>query len=176
MSQFAVGLADGLEHDLPPSSGVRRRSSGASSRARQAERAGVAPATLNRIVRGGLLRRVAHGVYLVSGAPTPDHLDLRAAWLQLAPQVPAWERTADQGVVSHRSAAAIYGIGGLRPDRHEFLMPGRRQSRRRDVLLRVGSLEDAELRLVLVACSLPVRPASHRIFSSLGPIRRRWVR
>ena len=68
--------------------------------------------------------RVAHGVYLVGGAPTADHLDLRAAWLQLAPQVPAWERTADQGVVSHRSAAAIYGIGGLCPDRHEFLVPG----------------------------------------------------
>ncbi len=129
----------------------------------QAERAGVAPATLTRFVRGGLLRRVAHGVYLVGGAPTADHLDLRAAWLQLAPQVPAWERTADQGVVSHRSAAAIYGIGGLCPDRHEFLVPGRRQSRRRDVLLRVGRAEGAEL--VGLGGLLVTRPA--RIASDL---------
>ncbi len=62
---------------------------------RQAEQAGVASATLTRIVRGGLLRRVGHGVYLVGGVPTADHLDLRAAWLQLASPVPAWERTAD---------------------------------------------------------------------------------
>ncbi len=55
---------------------------------RQAEQAGVARATLARIVRSGLLRRVAHGVYQVGGAPTADHVGLRAAWLQLAPQAP----------------------------------------------------------------------------------------
>jgi hypothetical protein len=83
----------------------------------------------------GVLDRVAQGVYRVSGAPPPDHLDLRAAWLQLAPEVPAWERTPEQGVVSHRSAAALYGLGHLPADRHEFTLPVRRQSRRLDVRL-----------------------------------------
>jgi len=93
----------------------------------------------------GGLERVAHGVYQIAGAPPPDHRDLRAAWLQLAPQVPAWERTADQGVVSHRSAASIYGIGHLPADRHEFTVPVRRQTRRPDVRIHVRRIKDNEL-------------------------------
>ncbi len=124
---------------------------------RQAEQTGVARATLTRIMQAGLLQRVAHGVYLAGGAPDPDNLDLRAAWLQLAPQVPVQERTADQGVVSHRSAAAIYGIGGSGPDRHEFLVPGRRQSRRSDVRFRVRGLAVAEW--VSLGGLLVTRPA-----------------
>jgi hypothetical protein len=102
---------------------------------RQAEGAGVSQATLQRLAKTGILDRVAHGVYRLTGAPQPDHLDLRAAWLQLAPEVPAWERTPEQGVVSHRSAAALYGLGHLPADRHEFTLPERRQSRRSDVRL-----------------------------------------
>src|SRR6266511_2337599 len=97
---------------------------------RQAEAAGVPHATLERLTsEGRVLRRIAHGVYLLTGAPLPDHLELRAAWLQLAPEVAAWERTADQGVVSHRSAAAMYDIGHLPADRHEFTLPKRKRSR-----------------------------------------------
>ena len=102
---------------------------------RQAEGAGVSQATLQRLAKTGILDRVAHGVYRLTGAPPPDYLDLRAAWLQLAPEVPAWERTPEQGVVSHRSAAALYGLGHLPADRHEFTLPERRQSRRSDVRL-----------------------------------------
>jgi predicted transcriptional regulator of viral defense system len=80
---------------------------------RQAESAGVPQATLTRLIRSGVLERVAHGVYRLAGAPATDHLDLRAAWLQLAPETPSWERSPEQGVVSHRSAAALYGIGDL---------------------------------------------------------------
>ncbi len=130
---------------------------------RQSEQAGVARATLARIVRSGLLRRVADGVYRVGGAPTADHVGLRAAWLQLAPPVPARERSADQGVVSHRSAAAFYGIGGRVPDRHDFLVPRRRQSRRRDVRFHVRRLSDTEW--VCLDGLLVARPA--RIASDL---------
>lgn len=102
---------------------------------RQAERVGVSQATLQRLATTGVLDRVAQAVYRLTGAPPPDHLDLRAAWLQLAPQVPVWERTPEQGVVSHRSAAALYGLGHLPADRHEFTLPVRRQSRRKDIRL-----------------------------------------
>src|SRR4051812_34936540 len=77
---------------------------------RQAEHAGVSPATLQRLASDSLLERVAQGVYRLAGSPTPNHLELRAAWLQLAPDVPAWERTPREGVISHRSAAAVYGL------------------------------------------------------------------
>ena len=111
---------------------------------RQAERADVSRATLQRLATTGVLDRVAQGVYRLTGAPPPDHLELRAAWLQLAPEVPAWERTPEQGIVSYRSAAALYGLGHLPADRHEFTLPVRRQSRRKDVRLHHRSVSPSE--------------------------------
>ena len=130
---------------------------------RQAETlAGIAPATFARLIKdGSVLERVAHGVYRLTGAPLPDHLELLAAWLQLAPETPAWERRAEQGVVSHRSAAALYGLGHLPADHHEFTLPMRRQTRRPDVRLHQRRLEDREwidLRGLLV--TRPSRVAS----------------
>ena len=124
---------------------------------RQAEAAGVSQATLQRLADGGVLDRVAHGVYRLEGAPPPDHLALRAAWLQLAPAVPAWERMPEQGVVSHRSAAALAGLGHLPADRHDFTLPGRRQSRRPDVRLHQRAVREGE---AIVVSGLPVtRPS-----------------
>lgn len=91
-----------------------------------------------------MLERVAQGVYRLAGSPMPAYLELRAAWLQLAPDVPAWERTPSEGVVSHRSAAAVYGLGHLPADQHEFTLPVRRQSRREDVRLHRREVTDSE--------------------------------
>lgn len=111
----------------------------------QIREAGISPTTLERLTApGGGLDRVATGVYRLVVAPIPDHLDLRAAWLQLAPRVPAWERTADQGVISHRSAAAVYGLGHFPADRHEFTVPKRKQTRRPDVRIHLRLIEDRE--------------------------------
>lgn len=106
----------------------------------QARAAGVAWRSLARLVDAGLLERVAHGVYRVRGAAEPDHLDLRAAWLQLDPARPAWRRLDDPdvAVVSHASAASLYGVGDLRADVHEFTLPVRRQTRRPDVRIHRG--------------------------------------
>jgi Transcriptional regulator, AbiEi antitoxin len=132
---------------------------------RQAEAAGVPDTTLERLTApGGLLTRVAFGVYLLSAAPTPDHVDLRAAWLQLEPAVPAWARTVEQGVVSHRSAASLYEIGHLPADTHEFTVPSRRQTRRADMKIHVRRLDQTD---VLTRQGLPLtRPA--RIASDLA--------
>lgn len=110
----------------------------------QAERAGVSPATIQRLSDQGILERTASGVYHLAGAPIPDHEDLRAAWLQLAPAVDAWAREPGQGIVSHRSAAAMYGLGDLPSDRHDFTLGDRRQSRRRDVRLHCRQLKSGE--------------------------------
>lgn len=108
----------------------------------QARAAGVAWRSLSRLVEGGLIERVAHGVYRVRGAAEPDHLGLRAAWLQLDPARAAWERLHDPdvAVVSHSSAAAVYGVGDLRPDVHEFTQTARRQTRRSDVRMHRGRI------------------------------------
>ena len=110
----------------------------------QAQLAGIAWSTISRLTARGVLERVARGVYRLRGTPPADHLELRAAWLQLAPGIPGWERGADTGVVSHRSAATVLGLGHLPAHRHEFTTPGRRQTRRPDVRLHRGRLEDAD--------------------------------
>ena len=111
----------------------------------QAEKAGVPRSTFDRLAAdGSILERVAHGVYHLAGAPLPDHVALRAAWLQLAPDIPAWDRTPDQGVMSHRSAAALYGLGHLPADIHEFTLPSRRQTRRADVRLHRRPVDEHE--------------------------------
>lgn len=112
----------------------------------QARQAGVGASSLARLTDDGLLERVAHGVYRVRGAAEPDYLELRAAWLQLEPGVPAWERVRAAGVaiVSHASAASLYGVGDLRADVHEFTLPVRRQTRRTDVRLHRGLVPDEQ--------------------------------
>jgi hypothetical protein len=131
---------------------------------RQAKEAGVPTNTWQRLVaRGDVLERAAHGVYRFKMTTQTDHLDLRAAWLQLAPAVWAWDRKPEQGVVSHRSAASLYGFGHLSAPTHEFTMSGRKQSRRPDVRIHQRRLAPAEVKK---AGGLPVtRPA--RIASDL---------
>lgn len=126
---------------------------------RQAQAAAVGHSSLARLMADGRLERVAHGVYRVRGAGEPDHLGLRAAWLQLAPEMFAWTRLddPDDAVVSHASAASLHRVGDLRADVHEFTLPRRRQTRRRDVRLHRGEVPAAD-RIVLAG--LPVtRPA-----------------
>ena len=138
---------------------------------RQAELAGIRSATLARLTaEGSVLQRVAHGVYRLVGAPVPDHLDLRAAWLQLAPETPAWERRPEQGVISHRSAAALYGYGHLPADGHDFTLPKRRQSRRPDVRLHQRPLEDREwIDLRGLPVTRPSRIASDLLYDREDP-------
>jgi hypothetical protein len=119
---------------------------------------------------GSLLERVAHGVYRLTGTPVPNHLALRAAWLQLAPDVPAWRRSPEDGVVSHRSAAALYGLGDLPADRHEFTVRKRRQSRRPDVRLHTRQLEPRDcVELDGLPVTRPSRIASDLLFDHEDP-------
>lgn len=108
----------------------------------QAQGAGVGWTSLSQLTRDGRLERVAHGVYRVRGSGEPDHQALRAAWLQLEPAVPAWQRMDDPdlAVVTHGSAAAMYGVGDVLGDVHEFTVPVRHQSRRRDVRFHRGRI------------------------------------
>lgn len=138
---------------------------------RQAERAGIPQTTLDRLTADrAVLERVALGVYRLTGVPIPDHIDLRAAWLQLAPDIPAWERTPGQGVVSHRSAASLYGLGHLPADRHEFTVPTRRQSRRPDVRLHTRRLGPHEcIKLAGLPVTRPSRIASDLLYDREEP-------
>jgi hypothetical protein len=130
----------------------------------QARKVGISPTTWDRLVASDRdLRRVGYGVYQLVGAPEPDHLGLRAAWLQLAPTVFVWDREPVDGVVSHRSAAEMYGVGHLPADVHQFTVGRRRQSRHRNVRLHTRPLAEGEW---IVLRGLPVTRPS-RIASDL---------
>lgn len=111
---------------------------------RQMESTGIAWSTVARKTGHGSLDRVARGVYRVRGAGEVEFIELRAAWLQLSPATPVWERSRAGGVVSHRSAAALDGLGHLPADIHEFTLPVRKQTRRPDVRLHRGDLEASD--------------------------------
>ncbi|MGH2862971.1 MAG: hypothetical protein ACRDLT_15935 [Solirubrobacteraceae bacterium] len=131
---------------------------------RQARSIGIPGTTWERLTgSGGELRRIGYGVYQLAGAPEPDHMELRAAWLQLAPETPAWERGPDDGVVSHRSAAEMYGAGHLPADVHDFTVGRRRQSRQQGIRLHTRRLAGREW---IVLRGLPVTRPS-RIASDL---------
>jgi predicted transcriptional regulator of viral defense system len=106
----------------------------------QADQRGMAWSTLSRMVATGRAERVGHGVYRLRGSEPPPQAALRVAWLELAPSVPAWGRSGEQGVVSHRSAAMVFGLGDLPAGVHEFTLPVRRQTRRDDVRLHRGDV------------------------------------
>ncbi len=55
----------------------------------------------------------------------------------LAPKIPAWERTHEQGIVSHQSAAACYDIGDFPSYQHEFIVPKLQRTTRDGVKRRV---------------------------------------
>lgn len=112
---------------------------------RQAIDAGVRYAELDRLCRDGALDRMAFGVYRVGGAPRVDLLELCVAWLQLEPGVEAEMRGVASGVVSHTSAARVYGVGDFEPDRYEFTTPVRRRTRRHDVKIHTARVDDAEM-------------------------------
>jgi hypothetical protein len=138
---------------------------------RQLEDAGFASTTIEHLTApGGVLERVSWGVYQLAGAPVPEHRDLRAAWLQLAPHLRAWERTPNEGVVSHRSAAALYGLGHLPADQHEFTVPVRRQTRNPEVRIHVRHLHEGEwASLSGILLTKPPRIASDLIRSREDP-------
>src|SRR6266581_1799366 len=84
--------------------------------AAQARIAGVDQVTLLRLREAGLVDPVGRGVYLLAGAAPPTHLEIRVAWLRLDSARPAWHRgrlDPDGGVVSHRSACLLHGLGDI---------------------------------------------------------------
>ena len=73
---------------------------------------GIGQTTIERLsTEGGALERVATGVYRIVAAPPPEHLGLRAAWLQLAPGKPAWSqlpmRESSHTVPRHRCMESV---------------------------------------------------------------------
>jgi hypothetical protein len=115
--------------------------------AAQARQAGATRPQLLRLVESGVLDRLQHGIYQLSGSPIDRWTDIRAAWLAIAPDQTAADRLASddpQGVVSHRSAALLLNLGDVDADQIEFTTNGRRRTRNSAVKIHYGHLERSD--------------------------------
>jgi predicted transcriptional regulator of viral defense system len=100
---------------------------------RQAVQNNVSYPEMTRLTKDGVLNRVAYGVYRVAGSPVTPLTELRAAWLLLEPETEADLRDVSAGVVSHGSAAFVYGVGDFTGEVHEFTCEKRKRSGRPEV-------------------------------------------
>ncbi|MDQ1286530.1 MAG: hypothetical protein QG622_95, partial [Actinomycetota bacterium] len=97
-----------------------------------------------RMMRGGYVERIRHGVYRIAGAPPAPADGLRAVWLGLGAAEPAGDRLVRgdvDAVVSHTSAAWLHDMGDLPVNRYEFTVDRRRQTRDPEVRFHRRSLD-----------------------------------
>lgn len=114
----------------------------------QAQAAGVDRTTLTRLASSGLVDHVTRGVHLVVAAGTPSHVEEKAAWLRLAPSRRAWERNStdeDNGILSHRTACVLHGLGDIPAPQVEITVPRRRTTRISGIRLHRGDLSRDEI-------------------------------
>lgn len=102
---------------------------------------------LLRLEKSGVLERVRHGVYAITGTALSAVIELKAQWLAIRPDMMAADRLRDESlakeaVVSHSTAADLWGIGDLWPDGYHFTVEKRRRSRQPEVHFHRADLED----------------------------------
>lgn len=117
----------------------------------QARQLGVDHVTLRRLIDAGLLETMTRGVHRLTSAGGDRHALIRAQWMRLDMQTPAWERlTADTAgaVVSHRTATLLHELGDIPAPTIEFTAPTRRRSRADEVEFHVGSVTAQDMTIV----------------------------
>ncbi|MEW2102809.1 type IV toxin-antitoxin system AbiEi family antitoxin domain-containing protein [Streptomyces sp. SID4956] len=117
----------------------------------QAKNLGLGGVQLKRLVEAGLLENVGRGVYALSAAGMPRHLEIKVAWLRLQAGIPAWERRPgdrDSGVVSHASACQLHGLGDIPAPDVEISVPRRRTTTDPFVRLRTARLDATDITVV----------------------------
>ncbi|MFB7454003.1 type IV toxin-antitoxin system AbiEi family antitoxin domain-containing protein, partial [Streptomyces sp. NPDC056194] len=131
--------------------------------AAQAKTLGVNGVQLLRLTEAGLLASVGRGVYLLTAAGMPHHLETKVAWLRLQPKRFVWERSIsdpDSGVISHTSACQLLELGDIPAPEVEISTPRRRTTTEPSVRLRTASIERTEITTV---DGLPVTTALRTI-------------
>ncbi|MFE0654188.1 type IV toxin-antitoxin system AbiEi family antitoxin domain-containing protein [Streptomyces sp. NPDC059534] len=131
--------------------------------AAQAKELGVNGVQLLRLTEASLLTSVGRGVYLLTAAGVPLHLEAKVAWLRLQPKQFLWERpigNPDSGVISHASACQLLDLGDIPAPEVEISTPRRRTTTEPFVRLRTTHIEPTEITTV---DGLPVTTALRTI-------------
>ncbi|MET8771781.1 type IV toxin-antitoxin system AbiEi family antitoxin domain-containing protein, partial [Streptomyces sp. NPDC004658] len=131
--------------------------------AAQAKELGVNGVQLLRLTEAGLLANVGRGVYQLTAAGVPPHLEVKVAWLRLQPKQFLWDRPVgdpDSGVVSHASACQLLDLGDIPAPDVEISVPRRRTTTEPFVRLRTAQVPTTEITTV---DGLPVTTAMRTI-------------
>ncbi len=118
---------------------------------------------LLRLTEAGLLANVGRGVYQLTAAGVPAHLEVKVAWLRLQPKWFVWDRAVgnpDSGVVSHASACQLLVLGDIPAPDVEISVPRRRTTTEPFVRLRTAQITATEITTV---DGLPVTTATRTI-------------
>lgn len=114
----------------------------------QARSWGVAAFQMSRLVDRGAFVRIRHGVHASSAMPWDSLQDVRAHWLALDPETMAADRTLNgiaKDVVSHETAADVYGIGDFANERITFTTSQRRQTKQAEVRFVLDQLQPKDI-------------------------------
>ena len=114
----------------------------------QARAKGIDAVTLNRLVNKSLLTRLRHGIYAFAATLWTPELDVRVQWLALDPATMAIDRidgNDNAAVVSHETAASLYGIGDLQNEKINFTTKKRRQTKQPEVIFHIAALANTDI-------------------------------
>lgn len=107
----------------------------------QATSAGVARKQLVRLTASGVIERVAHGVYRMTGAPPQPHESIYATWLALGGATTGRAKSEVSSLVAGgETAAVMHEIGDFFLDGLDFIVPSRKATRLPGVRLRIRHL------------------------------------
>jgi len=112
----------------------------------------IASPDLLRLEKVGVLERIRHGVYAIAGTALSAEIELKAQWLAIRPDIMAAERLRDnslagEAVVSHTTAADLWGIGDLWSDGYHFTVQKRRRSRQPEVHFHRADLAETDWKI-----------------------------
>lgn len=116
----------------------------------QADTLGLGRLQLSRLARFGLIERMRHGVYLVTGT-AGNHQEIIAAWASLKPDTMFEDRLEtpeDDFVATGETAAMIHGIGDLWAERHEFRSTSGRRVSVADIVIRKLTQQARDIEIV----------------------------
>lgn len=118
----------------------------------QAGELDIASPDLLRLEKAGVLERIRHGVYAIAGTALSAEVELKAQWLAIRPDMMAADRLRDESlakeaVVSHSTAADLWGIGDLWADGYHFTVQKRRRSRQPEVHFHRADLAETDWKI-----------------------------
>ena len=114
----------------------------------QARAKGIDAVTLNRLVNKSILTRLRHGIYAFAATLWTPELDVRVQWLALDPATMAIDRidgNDNTAVVSHETAASLYGIGDIQNEKINFTTKKRRQTKQPEVIFHIAALANTDI-------------------------------